>query len=375
MRKLEMQPKLICAIVLVLIFSTLAFAERPTDPQPVQPNPVIVAKSGGHFTDPIAAMNSIIDASSTNPYLIKIMPGIYDLGAIPLRVKDYVSIEGSGTDVTKITGSVSDNGSSDFALVISASNSTVSNLTIDNKENTYSSVSLIFDGKQNATAKNVVLISNGYYGSTGVYVKNNADIKLIDSKIYAQNGLQMGYSTVTARDLYIQISIDTPGGSAESWQGVGLFNSHGDFVADGLTIDGIHETVKCTGIMYQSKYTVGEGVRGSFYLTNGLINVGNGNPQSLGVYVDANVNHPFELINSKVISSGTGVSATTGFGGTSFGNAVVANSYIEGSVNSIIGGTSVTRVVQSQLIGPLNISSSVKCLNNYDNNLLPISCQ
>lgn len=65
-------------------------------------NVIVVAKNGGDFTNPIAALDSIADASAANPYLIKIMPGVYDLGTDCLRAKGYVDIEGSGKDVTKI---------------------------------------------------------------------------------------------------------------------------------------------------------------------------------------------------------------------------------------------------------------------------------
>ena len=43
-------------------------------------NIITVAKNNGDFTNPIDAMNSISDASETNPYLIVIAPGVYDIG-------------------------------------------------------------------------------------------------------------------------------------------------------------------------------------------------------------------------------------------------------------------------------------------------------
>ena len=38
-----------------------------------------VAKANGDFTDPVAAVNSITDASATNPYLVVICPGVYTI--------------------------------------------------------------------------------------------------------------------------------------------------------------------------------------------------------------------------------------------------------------------------------------------------------
>ena len=51
-------------------------------------------------------INGITDNSATNPYLIKLGPGIYDIGTSSLQMKQYVDIEGSGENTTKITGSV-----------------------------------------------------------------------------------------------------------------------------------------------------------------------------------------------------------------------------------------------------------------------------
>ena len=58
-------------------------------------NVVTVAKGKGQFTDPVAAVNSISDASVDNPYLVVIGPGVYTLTQT-LVMKEYVDIEGSG---------------------------------------------------------------------------------------------------------------------------------------------------------------------------------------------------------------------------------------------------------------------------------------
>ena len=69
-------------------------------------NVITVAKANGKFTDPVAAVNSITDASATNPYLVVIGPGVYTVTS-PVVMKPYVDIAGSGENVTKITGAIS----------------------------------------------------------------------------------------------------------------------------------------------------------------------------------------------------------------------------------------------------------------------------
>ena len=86
---------LLVSIISVIGISGLALAT------PYQ-NTITVAKSGGDFTTVTDALNSITDASSTNPYLIRVMPGIYDES---ITMKDWVDVEGSGWDNTQITSS------------------------------------------------------------------------------------------------------------------------------------------------------------------------------------------------------------------------------------------------------------------------------
>lgn len=113
-------------------------AQGPAGPQgpagaaPHYTNVVVVAKSGGDFSDPIAAINSITDASGTNPYLVKIMPGVYDLGAGTLVMKEYVDVEGAGENATVLTSSVSGGFFPVTATVSGANNSELRLLTVTN---------------------------------------------------------------------------------------------------------------------------------------------------------------------------------------------------------------------------------------------------
>ncbi|MGE5894641.1 MAG: hypothetical protein ACM34I_11345 [bacterium] len=94
----------------------------------------VVAQSGGDYTDPVAAMNDHATwcgtPSATNPCLLKIMPGIYDIQASPLQMKECIDVEGSGENVTTIIGEITDciNGA-----VNGASNSELRMLTIENR--------------------------------------------------------------------------------------------------------------------------------------------------------------------------------------------------------------------------------------------------
>jgi hypothetical protein len=68
----------------------------------------IVAQSGGDYNSPYSAMNEVAawcgEPSAINPCLIKLMPGEYDNKNATLYMREYVDIEGSGENTTKIKG-------------------------------------------------------------------------------------------------------------------------------------------------------------------------------------------------------------------------------------------------------------------------------
>jgi hypothetical protein len=188
---------------------------------------VVVAKTGGDTSSPVSALNSITDASAAKPYLVKVMPGVYDLGAVSLKMKPYVYLEGSG-DASVIKSNIQNtvpgtstcvNGTIDMA-----NNSSVKNIRIENYAlgtgnsdygtiigvafngvtSTLESVSVLA-GSNNAlsshttavcaagAATNATLINVNLEGLSGaarsnaVVNNNNANMTIIDSRLSAKS--------------------------------------------------------------------------------------------------------------------------------------------------------------------------------------------
>lgn len=96
---------------------------------------VWVADDGtGDFTLLSAALASITDASATNPYVIRIAPGIYSETS-PVALKDYVDVEGSGQNTTTITCDCGSSSEDATAATVSADNinAEIRNFTIENE--------------------------------------------------------------------------------------------------------------------------------------------------------------------------------------------------------------------------------------------------
>ena len=116
-------------------------------------NVITVSAQYADFTNPIDAINSIPttgpDApSATNPYVIQIGPGTYDLGSNQLIMREWVDIKGTGSrEATVLTGAVSS--ASYFAtsaLVVGANNAELTDLTIINTGGSTYSVAIYNNG-------------------------------------------------------------------------------------------------------------------------------------------------------------------------------------------------------------------------------------
>ncbi len=157
-------------IINALVFLPLMLGLSVVQAQTV----VKIAKSGGDFSDPVAVVNAITDASANNRYVLSIAPGEYQLTQT-LVLKPFVDIKGSGANVTKLTGSVSTPIGkgiiSDYtsALVAGADNSTISSISIENKGGSYISIGL-YNDRASPTLRSIeVIASGGILYSYGLY--------------------------------------------------------------------------------------------------------------------------------------------------------------------------------------------------------------
>ncbi len=125
--------------------------------------------------------------SASNPWLLKVGPGVYDFGASGLVLPPYVNLDGAGMSSTTLTAA-----NDTWFTVASTGVNTVSNVTVVNSgtaNNTYA-VSAI---GATLTLDHVYVHAWGAQGSAIGIVTNNSEIYVFDGSIVADT---FGITTV-----------------------------------------------------------------------------------------------------------------------------------------------------------------------------------
>ena len=166
----------------------------------------------------VNALNGISGNSAANPYLLKIEPGVYNIGAGALTMKTYVDIEGSGENVTLInatrgSGSIT----SAAAMVIGAANAELRNLTISNVATSTTGA--------------------GFFSNTSGAISRLRDVTINQTGASSSN---YGAYITGGAILYVQRSTITA-------TQFGTSGATGIFVFTGSTLDVRHSTVTAKG--------------------------------------------------------------------------------------------------------------------------------
>lgn len=211
-------------------------------------NIVTVAKSNGMFTDPVAAVNSITDASASNPYLVVIGPGVYTITST-LYMKPYVDIAGSGENVTKLTGAISTEYSNASSAIISgADNCALTSLTVENTGGSKFSIALysssastvirhvtatasggtynygVRNSGSSPTMNNVTATASGETYNRGVYNSTSSSPTMTNVTASASGGTDSCgvYNVSSSCPTMTNVTATASGGSSENY---GVYNS------------------------------------------------------------------------------------------------------------------------------------------------------
>ena len=219
----------IVVLIIVLSGTGLALAKAKYS------NVTTVALKGGEYTDPAEAMNDFAnwcgEPSLTNPCLLKIMPGFYDIGTSSVVMKRYVDIEGSGENVTKIKGNSSSDG-----VVLGASNAEIRFLSVQNTGGGAHAVA-ISNYLESPKITNVTAIaSGGTTESIGIEIDHSQDFALTARNvtvIVSGTTINYGISNIDSNPTLINMNIKASGGS----QNYGVYDSNDIGGAKALKIE------------------------------------------------------------------------------------------------------------------------------------------
>jgi len=217
-------------------------------PRPIE-NVVTVATANGDFDNPVDALNSITDASESNPYLVAIGPGEYQLGGQQIVMKPYVEMVGSGKFATRLLatrGASTD--TADAAVIVAAGNTSISNLSIDNTRVNSSSFGIYADSATVKIENVAINIVNGPSSGFNVGILADAsDAKILHTDItLAEGGQQIAlFSRNDSKVLIKNLSSDSSDGSSFQY---GLLSSNGLLMVDRAQINVSNGTSRQWGI-------------------------------------------------------------------------------------------------------------------------------
>jgi hypothetical protein len=247
----------------------------------------IVNSSGSptqNGADLLDAMTLIANSnpSASNPYLLKLEPGQYDLDNQALTLLPYVDLEGSGENITVISSTI---GNSSYppttGTLVAASNTETRFLTILNSDSASNHVAVYTHYTANVNFIHLTSIASGS-NSSSIFNDGGA-ITVRDSKITSSasgNGDSIGLNnyggTVTVLNSNISTSTagSGTGGGISSYRGTATVQSSNISASGSAHNYGIHNSLS-TALTVQNSSISASGGNNNYGLYNyGLYDLG-----------------------------------------------------------------------------------------------------
>jgi hypothetical protein len=380
----------------------------------------IVATSGGDYSNPATAMGDYVSwcgaPSANNPCLLKIMPGVYNVGTSPVIMQPYIDIEGSGESLTIITGSVSDlsfppaNG-----LVNGASNAEIRLLTVKNTGSGGYKAAMLNNGasprmthmtaaasggtcsygvlnhSSSSSMTNITAAaSGGGTSSYGVYNSTSSPTMTNVTATASGGTWSNGVYNDTSSPIMNSVTATASGGTYNS----GVYNSSSSPTMTSVTATASGGT-SSSGVFNQTSSptmtnVIATASDGGEY-NRGVANTGLSSPTMINITAaSTGGNYSYAVYNLASSPTMTNVSATASGGTSNCGlyNSAPSGSYtikidrstFSGLTNSILNDSHFTLWIGATNLtgGAVNASGTYHCVGVYDGDdytSLSASCQ
>lgn len=350
----------------------------------------IIVNSGGATTADngtalLNAIQSISDNSATNPYLLKLEPGTYDIGT-QLLMKPYVDIEGSGGAATVIRRQ------STGGVLFGADGAQIRQLTITGVSSVSSIVAV--GGNTTTTFDDVKMFVTAAAGGNSFALDCLGTCVIRDSMLSASGGVFA--NALTVRDVgTVEVTGSTFTGS-DGTSAVYTIDSQGAFTGENIHATATNAT---SGGAYAftnedlstAKATIRDSSISSTSASGESTGILNGGSLSLsGSTVSAgatSTGQTWALRNSgssgtdvvsvegsRLVASGaTPIGVLTAIGGGTMIVTVEDTRVISGSGPAIYNVSGTTRVANSRLDGAGTLGT-MQCVYVYDGNFNPYVC-
>ncbi|HZF08957.1 MAG TPA: hypothetical protein VFE33_09230 [Thermoanaerobaculia bacterium] len=362
----------VCCATTDVIIRVVGYYTKPVQTVVVNAVPGDVTASG---TALINALAGISNASATKPYVVKLGPGIYDVGDTRLAMKPFVDLEGSGQQATIVQGN-GNSSSSDLnnGVVLGASSMELRNLQIKSNGSASRPLAIpIFNLSASPHIMNVTVVASG--GSANWGIRNAGGSPTIEETTLNITGgsgsVNYGIvatgdgpiSTPTIRRTVITITNTGSGGSA-----TGIYSDESSLPKEVRDVE-VDISGAGTAIGYLLTTPSGSAQSGTILLST--FNV-HGTVNSYGVLMQSGP-ALLEIKGSNLTASG---GLSYGIYNSSGGTTVrVDHSEIAGDSNSVAGFSATPiAVAATRLSGPT--TGGVRCAGVYDQNLnfYPSTC-
>ncbi len=331
----------------------------------------VVAQSGGDYTSPLTAMTGIAFwcgvPSVTNPCLLKIMPGVYDIGAGTLAMASYVDIDGSGENTTVITGAV---GNASIPLVNG-----------------------VVNGADNAEIRFLTIRNTGTGSYVGAMVNTGVSPKISNITLNASGGTNTNYgiaSYSSSAPVMTNVTATASGGNTSR----GVYNQSAAPVMMNITATasggatyntGVYNNTSAAPVMTNVTATASGG-----QYNHGVVNYSSSPTMTNVIATASGGYYNYGINNNSSSLTMTNVTATASGGAASnYGlfNYALSASYVinidrstfSGATNSIANNAYFTlRIGASKLAGgAANTAGNYTCVGSYNDSYTALdnTCQ